>query len=285
MSQGFQSSLGIDTANPVTRGFDFDSCMITADQTHLDSSGIRGSRSRHSERTRLGPLKVAGSIDLYPSAADLALLLPWILGGTADGTTYPLAEELSSRYVTVDKVVQVATYAGVYVDKATFSASEGQAMKLSLDLLGQTETVGTAGSFPSVTYDNAQPYLCSDSVLTMLSATRQVKTWTLTIDNMLAASFNNSITATSIVPTDRSVTFDCTNPFTSDDADLYNQALAGAAATLVLTDGDATLSFDFATLQVPRKGPTIGGRQEIPLVLSGVVRMVGTAPELSVSLS
>jgi hypothetical protein len=118
----------------------------------------------------------------------------------------------------------------------------------------------------------------------MLSTARSVKSWTLVVDNLLEASFYNSTTATRIMAKDRAVTFDCTNPFTSAEADLYGQALAGAAASLALAGGGQTLAFAFGTLQVPSKGPVIQGRQEIPLMLSGVARQAGDTPELTVTL-
>jgi hypothetical protein len=283
-SQGFASSLGIDSANPVAKGFEFDSASLTKNATIIDSSGLRGSRSHRSERTRAGNYTIQGTIELTPSPEDLALLLPWVLGAAASGTTYALADSLVDRYVTIDKVAKVYTYAGVQVNKATFHGAEGQAMKLTLDLVGKSESEANAGSFPGVTYSNTAPFMFSDSVLSLVGAARDVKQWTVTIDNSLDTAFYNSVTATRITPRDRVVSFDCTNPFTATETDLYNQAVAGSAATLTLTNGGYSLSFAFAALQVPARGPSINGRQEIPLVLSGIARMSGGTKELVVTL-
>lgn len=285
MAMGFASQLALDTASPVAHGYEFESCSITLSGSIVDSSGIRGTRSRFSERTRAGNQQVGGTIELYPSAEDLANLLPLVLGGTASSGTYPLGEALTPFTVVHDKVAKVLTYAGCVVNRATFSGSEGQAVKLSLDVIGKTETIGAAGTFPSVSFNADPPYMFTDSLLTMQAAARSVKQWTLTIDNMVEALFYNSQTATLLLAKDRAVTLDCTNPFTASDTDLYNQALAGAAATLALANGDKTLTFSFATLQVPPQGPTVGGRQEIPLELSAVARKVGSAAELVVTIA
>ncbi len=286
MSQGYQSSLGIDSANPVTKGFEFTACSLGKRGSIIDASGLRGSASHRSERTRTGNYTVQGTIEMQPSPEELALLLPWVFGTAASGNVYALADAVVSRYVTVDKVAKVFTYAGCYVNKATFKSSEGQAMSLSLDVVGQTETVGNAGSFPSVTFQNTPPFIHSEAVLTLQSSSRLVKEWTLTIDNSLETMFYNSVSASRITRKDRIITFDCTNPFTSAEVDLYNQALSGAAASLVLAQAGTnySLSFAFATLQFPGQSPVINGRQEIPLHLSGVARMVGSTKELIATL-
>jgi hypothetical protein len=285
MSQGFQSQLGIDTVSPVTRGYEFESCQITKAGTIIDSSGIRGSRSHHSERTREGNYTIEGLIELYPSPADLSYLLPLVLGGTPEGTAYPLADSLPAFYVTVDKVAQVFIYAGCKVNKATFSGSQGQPMKLALEITGQTETAGAAGSFPAVTLDNAAPLIFSDTTLTLLGAARQVKQWAVTIDNSLEVRFANSTSATAITAKDRQVSLQCQNPFTSAEVDLYGQTLGGASASLVLANAGSSLAFNFVTLQFPARGPMVPGREEITLTLSGIARKVGTTDELSVVLA
>ena len=227
---------------------------------------------------------MTGTIEMIPSPEDFALLLPWIMGAVASGTTFALAETLSSRYVCLDKVAKVMTYAGCLVNRATFSGSEGMPIKLSLDIIGTTESVGNAGTFPSVTYNNTAPFMFSESVLTLVSSARNVKSWSITIDNQLEVSYYNSTTATRILPKDRSVTFQCANPFTSSETDLYDQALAGSAATLVLAYAAYSMTFTFPTLQFPAEGPQVPGRSELALNLNGVARKVSTTSELVVTL-
>ena len=105
----------------------------------------------------------------------------------------------------------------------------------------------------------------------------------LVIDNSLNARFTNSLSATSITPQDRVITLKTTNPFTSDEVDLYGQSNAGAAGSLVFTNGGMSTTFTFATLQVPDVSPIVGGKQEIPLVLEMTARMSGSTRELVVT--
>jgi hypothetical protein len=123
-------------------------------------------------------------------------------------------------------------------------------------------------------------------VLTLQSNARLVKDWTLSIDNAVETTFYNSLSASTITRKDRMITFECSNPYTSAEVDLYNQALAGAAASLVLAQAgtDYSLTFAFATLQFPDHSPVVNGRQEIPLTLSGVARMVDSTKELITTL-
>ena len=282
MSQGFQSRLGIDTATPVTKGYDFsDTCELALSGENVDASGIRGLRERQSERVRQGLLRIAGAIAFTPSLADLegaAGLMQWILGGTPSSGSYPISDSLSPRYVTIDKVTKVCTYPGVIVNKATLQSSEGTPLKLTLDLIGTTETVDAAGTFPSgssISYNLDPPLMHFDAVLTMLGSSRQVKSFTLTLDNMIDAKFYNSQSATALQTKDRKITLDCQVPYTAENADLYNQGVAGASATLAVSYASSTLQFTLGALQVPPQGPTIPGRDEILLPISGEVRSVG----------
>ena len=177
------------------------------------------------------------------------------------------------------------SYAGCYVNKAAFSGSEGQAVKLSLDLVGQTETVGNSGTFPSLTYQNTAPFPFAASVLTLQGSARSVKDWSVSVDNMLEVSFYNSVTATRITPKDRVVSFSCNCPYTSSETDLYDQALAGSTgSTLALSYSNYSMTFTFATLQFPAQSPQVPGRSELGLSLSGVARKVGSTSELVVTL-
>lgn len=168
---GVLAKLGIDTANPVTARFDFMSEGMLAKSTMEYGGGLRGTRSRDVSRVREGPRRIAGPITLQPDAVELALLLPWILGGTPTGGptfTYPVANALPSRYVTLDRIIDVYTYNSVFVNKATFSASEGRMLQVVLDLVGVDETIGAAGTFPAISIDVANtPWLFEDAVISV----------------------------------------------------------------------------------------------------------------------
>ena len=285
MSQGYQAALGIDTVQPVTRGYEFEACTLAQQGAILDTSGIRGTRSHLAARTRAGLANVSGLLQLVPSADDLARLLPWILGTPASGNTYALSESVAERYVQIDKVAHVCNYAGCCVQRATFACAVGEPLRLQLELLAKSETVASACSFPSVTYASGAPFLFSDTTLTLLDEPREVRAWSVVIEQHLIASHYNGTTPTRIMSRDRTVTLQTTHPYTADEVDLGNQAASGAAATLTLVGPGHTLGFQFAALQCPPPGVLLRGRDEIVLELAGVARRVGNTAELIVTLS
>lgn len=253
----------------------------------LERTGLRGTRSHRADDTRQGPYKVSGALRLEPTPDDLTFLFPWILGGAPSGSTYPLAETLPSFSLQVDRLAGVFTYAGCKINRATFRGAKGGIVSLDLDIVGKAETVGAAGSFaaPAVAASQSKgPYiLAGDTSLILNGVSREVADFQLVIDNGLATDrFMNSLTVVSLPENDRRVSLRTSHAFASQNIDLYNQALAGAAGSLILSNGASSTTFNFATLQVPAQSPTAASRAEIMLVLEMIARETGSTPELSV---
>lgn len=285
-SMGHQAQLAMDVATPFdasSEPYEFVSESLRKQGEILDTSGIRGTRSHVAERTREGSDTVSGSITMHVSPAMLDALLPRILGAPENLDVFDLAETIPEFHIMIDRVAKVFTYEGCRVSKATFKGAAGGLIELVLDVVGKTETVGNAGTFPVLSMPVDPPYVFSDGVLTLQAAQRTFMDFELTIDNALKSRFANSRTATDISPEDRVATFRCTNPFTADEADLYGQALAGAAASLVFTNGSYSTTFSFAALQFPDQSPVVGGKGEIPLQLEGIARKTGATAELTVT--
>lgn len=293
-SQGAQAKLCMEPgASPHTfdtssEPYEFVSESLKATKSIIDTNGIRGTRSHHGSRTREDVYTVAGDIVLHPSPADLDLLLPRILGASESSDTFALAETLPVFGVQIDRVAKVFSYADCVVGKATFrgKAGPGSFVELVLSIVGKSRSIGAAGSFPELTLGvaaNNAPYVFSDGVLTLLSSARKMMDFELVIDNLPDVRFSNSLTATSITPKDRIITLATTNPFTSDETDLLDQAVAGAAGSLVFTNGNMSTTFTFGLLQVPSDDPTIPGKSEITQKLTMTARMTSTTRELVVT--
>ncbi len=194
-SMGHQTRLGTITEStygtspgPVDQPFVFVSESIAKRGVIVEREGLRGTRGHVADDTRLGPYTVSGELVLEPTPEDLAIWLPRILGGTPTGSnpvTYPLAETLPSFTLAVDRVAKVFTYSGCKVNRAVFHGSQGGLLRLSLDLVAKSESVGAAGTFPSLTPGVTQPYIFSDLALTLAAAAREVKQFQLSIDNAL----------------------------------------------------------------------------------------------------
>lgn len=264
--------------------FEFLSESIAKHGVLTNPNGIRGTRSPCYIRTRKDAYRVGGSLHMNVTPADLLIWLERAMGGTPAAGVIALAETIPSFGILVDRVAQTFQYKDCFVDKLILrgrASSSGQTPSLvdmHLEIVGTDEVTGT--SYPAVSLDCTsianQPLIFSDGVLTLASSSRQMMNFALMIDNHIESRWTNSLTATSHTPTDRTVMLRTTNPFTSSELALYEQAPAGAAGTLALTNGTVSVSFAFAQLQVPPLSPTIGGKREIPLYLNMISRMSGT---------
>lgn len=290
-SQGAQTALYVEpgaashTFDTSSERYAFLSESIRKLGTIVESEGIRGTRSRHEVMTREGTYEVGGEIVLEPSPLDLDLWLPRILGAAESTDTFALAETLPAFGVLVDREGGTFEYTDCKVNKATFRAGANGLVQLALDIFGVTEVTGT--SAPAVSLGTAAgnyPYIFHDGVLTLQSSARAMMDFELVIDNRLSRRFTNSQTATDLTAQDRLITLRTTNPFTATEMSaLYNQAVGGAAGTLVFTNGNCSTTFTFGKLQVPAESPSIRGKQEVPLTLNMTARMTGSTRELVVT--
>lgn len=286
---GTLGQLGIDDSGAATIRFNYESEALVANEEFVDGNGIRGTRSRFIDRLRGGLIRVGGPIVLQPNAVELSNLLEWICGASPSGSgtvTYALSDTLPSRDVTIDRVVKVHTFTGCKVDKATFEATEGRPLKVTLDLIGQTETIGNAGTFPTLSIDTATgPFMMQDLVLTLNSLAVTCKTYKLVIDNMIDKErYFNSRTLSTVETLDRVVTLETMVPY-GDWQALYNVGPAGFAASAVFTNGGAAFSMSMVKVAMPRQLNGTEGRKEIMLPLTGNAWKSGSTMEVVTTLN
>ena len=267
-----------------TESYEYVSESVRKNQTILDTSGIRGTRSHPKERTRDGTYSVGGQIRMHATPAMLDLLLPRILGANESTDVFALAETLPEFDLLIDRVAKRFVYGACKIGRATFRCAAGGLLELDLDIVGKTETV-SATAFPSITAPTDAPYVFSDAVITLLSTARTVISWELTIDNVIQPRFSNSQTATSLNVTDRIITCAMQVPYTSSEVDLYGiNTGSAAAATMVFTNGGYSTTFSLANLQIPDQSPVTEGRgNEIILSLQGTAKKSSTTNELIVT--
>ena len=173
------------------------------------------------------------------------------------------------------------------MSRAVFSASSGGPLELALDVIGKTETPANAGTFPSLTHTKSSPFMLSDTSGAFLinSSATLVSSFTLTVDNFLLPTFNNSLTAGTIIPQARAVALSVATPYTSSETALYDIAVAGVAVGITFTFGNYSLVFTLPKWQVPARSPSVSGKMgEVPLQLDGEGRRSGTTAELTVTL-
>jgi hypothetical protein len=227
----------------------------------LQRDGLRGTRSRFDTDARKGPQRIGGTIVLEPSYAELAALM-----ALAIGTGGNAADQLTEFSVVVDRYVRNDTYAGCKIGRATITGTQGGIISCSLDIVGKTETINS-GSVGAPASDI--PFILADLALTLASAARETHSFTLIIDNMLDADrFLNSVTLSQVVEQGRTVTLSSVHPWNDATAALYDQAIAGAAGTLVLNNGTNTGTLSFGRLQVPAESADRPGKTEVLFTLN-----------------
>lgn len=290
---GWQAQLGIDTANPVAQRFDFQSSSLGISETLIDTNGLRGTRSHGLERVRDGEYRVDGDLVLHPTSLELSHLLQWGLGGTPTGVgtvTYPLADAVPSRFVTVDKGVKVLTWSGCCVNRLSVRGSQGQPLEFGFNVAGLAETVANAGTFPALGLDTTTaPFVFYDCAISIAGVTYFAREFALTVDNALDLErFFNSQSRTALVAQDRHVSLDIALP-AGDAWAVYGAGAgaglsAGVAVTITATNGGAVLTFSLPAMVFP-KNPVPVSRPEIMLLPHGSAFKSGSNLELTTSLA
>lgn len=256
----------------------------------VGGNGIRGTRDQSVERTRFGSYPVGGRIAMNVSPADLDLWLPRILGAAENNDVFDIAESLPSFGVLVDRVTGTFEYTDCVVSRALFRGEAGPGdgdpdlLQMVLEIVAKDEVTGTSAPAVSLsTAANTATYVHSDAVFTFAAAAREVKRWSLLIDNHIQPRWVNSLTATALCPHDRSVVLNAVLPYDSGTSNLYGQALAGAAGSIQLTNGNLKTTFTFGTLQAPIKSPFVRGKTEIDMEAVFIARRSGSTPSISVN--
>jgi len=286
-SQGALAKFARDTVSPIdtsSTGMELVSFGITETVEHLQTNGIRGTRSLSKERNREGLKRVGGPITWHPSPLDLDFFLPCILGAAENADAFAVDEALTSFVMGVDLVADAFEYGDLFVNKATFRGAAGQLVELTLDCIGEAKT---DLSYPSLTLGVAAgdvPYRFFEGVLTLESSAREMESFELTIDNQLATLFRNSQTATAISPQNRIVMLTVETPYTSSEVGLNTAAFAGAAGSLVFTNGNMSTTFTFGNLQLnPKTTPVVNGKSEIVQRLTYQAFRSGSTREIAVT--
>lgn len=280
---GTLGRLGIGASSPVDYCLDFKSAPFGAKQESMNGNGVRGTLQHTVERVRAGLIRVDGTVDLTPQAADYHRLWPWVLGGAAvtiSGTNkrYNEAETAVERYLTIDKHQKVMTYDGVVVNQATLTASQGEFLDMNLDLVGKTETVGNAGTFPGIYADvTTNPFIMSHLTLSVNSTTVTAKTFEVTVNNNVDKDrYFNSNTLSKAIWLDREVRFKTQLPY-GDFTALYNTgAETGIAVLATFQIGSVVMTVSMQKVVFEPVTPPVEGRREVMLDLEGRAYRSGT---------
>lgn len=286
---GVQSQFGVGTAGAgsATLLLEILGENIAQRTERIDTNGLKGTRSRYINRVREGRRRVGGTVTLNPSPTELVFLLQRILGGTPSGTNYPLAEVLPTFMAQSDRVLKVFTYPVLAATRANFRAASGGALELGLDVVGTTESVGNAGTFPALSLGSTladQPFVYTDSAIVINSTSYQSVSFDLTIDNAIDAErFLNSQTLVTVQATDRVVTVNFGIPY-GDGSALYTPGTATISASITFTNGTVSLSFSMSNIHAAWESPVANGRGEMILPINGVAYRSSSTAEIVTTL-
>jgi hypothetical protein len=252
--------------------------------------GIRGTRSRPNVRVRELASYFYGTMHMYISPGDFVTLLPKMIGDSVSSQTFSLAEDIPYFGMLCDEDYGVFQYKDCKVDKWVVRSrapelnEEGDPdiLELALTIIASDEdpsatwpgtppTIGTAATKDS-------PYVVSDcdGQVTMQGSVRAIEEFALGGNNYCYARYVNALRPHSIKPRDREISFACRVPWVVGNVDLYNQAAAGAVASIKFINGTVSTLFTFAKLHVPPQGPAPErGKHEISLELNGFATATG----------
>lgn len=267
-TMGWQAKLALDpttTFDTSSEPFVFLSEDLRQVLGRIESPGIRGTRSERAERVSRGLKQVGGSITLHPSPTELDLLLPRILGAVESTDSFALADTLPDFSVLIDRIAKVFQYDGCKIASAVFSGRTGEKLQLVLNILGESETVANAGTFPALTTDTDEAYVFHQMTLSLGGTPYSCRAFQLTIDNMITPEFNNSQTATDLTPRGRMVTLDVSTPFTSTEVGIYTTSIAastGIAGILTFTSGNKSLVATLNSLIAEDRTPVVSGKDQ-----------------------
>lgn len=269
-----------------TAPFEFISENVALHQQFIIPEGIRGTRREQSESAVEISRVVNGRISMNPRPTELDSWLPFVMGSLIAGAG-TLTETVPYFDLTIDRVAKVFQYTNCKIDTAVFRASKAGLLFLDVDLeaLDEITPLGAAGTFPALTLSVLQPYTLAMAVVTINGTARNCDDIVFTVKhNLVKDRFMNSVYRTELPEGPREVMFSCTIPYTSNETAVYRQAIAGAAATIVFTNGTVSFTITMNRWQPVADSPVVGTKKdEILLRLNGAVRGLTTANEFTVT--
>jgi hypothetical protein len=279
----FTSKLWIGSADPITSGngyqFDFGRFGLGRRGTLSNYPGMRGTRSRFGNRTRVTAYSVSGPVE-FPeiTVAELAAILKYCLGGAPSGTSYPLADALPSCAVGFLKGgLRYYIFGGCIVDWWELNAGPGTPLGLTVNFMGTSRSVGAANTAPTGTTQDSvtQPLVFSDAAgaITIAGDVQNDLRFRLRVQNGGTERRANALYPTAVYPTDRDAVIELSTGY-GDKPDLPELDPNGVAVTAVFTNGLTSFSVVLPCCQFPGDDSEVdAGRDEITFPLVGSPRV------------
>ncbi len=221
-----------------------------------------------------------GQLSFIARAHEMAFFGEMIMGTALVADYFDYNDLTPSFSIWLDRIAKVYTFDGLWVDKATFTASAGDpVLKCVLDILAQGETEGVAGTFPAdigTPYDYVdRPFIMDNLTITADAVTREIQDFSILIDRTREQDhFMNSLTRTSAVPLGFSVTGEFNFDYNATNVDLRADLMAATQIVINATfsDGTDTLAFEMANCVLTDGDPVFDGvdARKMPITFSAL---------------
>jgi hypothetical protein len=244
-------------------GVSFNECSLVGQRTNLMHQGHRGTRQRASCRSRTVTDKCGGNISGNFGVEEIDWFLTRAIGHVGASPYIP-GETILPWYALLDKVAGIYIYNKLRITSLEISGQETQYLNWNVACVGELEEV-FGSTYPATPVPQCgTAFTFADCTLTYGGTAYKMQSFRLLIDNMLDPNqYENSLTPTRFESQDFGVQLSVQTAYRSDTSALYDAALAGAEASLAVTDGTTTYSFNFGNLKYMAGGPTVPGRGRI----------------------
>jgi hypothetical protein len=270
MSQATASRLIVSDSTTWASGIGvaFNECSLVGQRTVGIHQGHRGTRQRASCRARTLTDKSGGNISGNFGVQEIDWFLTRTLGHTGASPYIP-TETIPNWYALLDKVAAIYQYNKLRITSLEISGQESQYLNWNVACVGELEEVFGSTYPTSPVPECGTAFVLADCALNYASTAYKIQSFSLSIDNALDPNqYENSLTPTRFESQDQIVQLSVQTAFRSDTSALYDAALAGGEASLVISDGTTSYSFNFGNLKWMSGGPTVPGRGRINQALT-----------------
>ena len=301
-SQGAYGQLLIEPANDgvfdaSSLAFQFLSETMSAHGRIGGGQGIGGG-TLQIEAARIRKLTgfVYGEVVMYLSPNDVDRLVDNVWGFTESPTdTFAQSDALPYFGMLIDTDYYTWEFTDCMINDWELSArapqfdeqQEPEMVLLRMGIRASGVTPGTAWpgtppSIPVAAVDRSYEFADSDGFFIFEGVAREVQAFRFKVDRGLYTKYVNSLDAHSQRSTRRHNQILLQLPWNSDNLDLYDPPVAGAAGSFKFVNGVYSSLFNLGRVHFPANTPIIRGKTEIPLNLVGLVTGTGATPDVQI---
>lgn len=250
----------------------------------VDGNRNRGKFDRNINRVRIVRKMVQPQLSMpSPTTFELALILPWLTGGTpvvtSGSTFYPWSNTVMEQSLAYNDGLASPTIHTYYynaIRTATFASSDADpTLSVNLGLIGRHYDDTLAWPTLTPPYDQVditkQPLVHTDTsgAVMVNSVAVPTRSISLTIERNIPDRYLNSLFQSANYQVDRNYRLALAFPL-GEAPTLYKAGQAGVPVTLTYTNGTSSLTITLPLVQFSEQPIELPLREEVYHVLNGV---------------